>query len=140
MDIAVRDGDFFNVTRFHLFQELGKADGVFLNALAGADDGEKQHRHTDQNYPENQCLNVRVHETSVPVAISIDAARCDRDSNTVIIGLPIRLRPESLGSRVVLPLLPQPRIYVPKQWIPHPSGPATAPAPTQVYAPVERAF
>jgi hypothetical protein len=53
MDIAVRDGYFLNFTRFHLLQELGKADWVFLNALAGADDGKKQHRNTDQNYPEN---------------------------------------------------------------------------------------
>jgi hypothetical protein len=53
VDVSVRDGDFLNVTRFYLLQELGKADWVFLNALAGADDGKKQHRNTDQNYPEN---------------------------------------------------------------------------------------
>src|ERR1017187_10226766 len=51
--VAIRDGDFFHLTSFHLRQELGKADGVFLDPLAGADHCDQQHRHTDQNHPED---------------------------------------------------------------------------------------
>ena len=53
VDVAVRDGDFLDFTRLHLFQELGKADRIFLDPLARADDGKQQHRHTNQNHPEN---------------------------------------------------------------------------------------
>ena len=57
-----------------LVQELGEADVCLLGRLAAVHHGEQQHRHANQNHPKDQCLDIRIHETSVPAPTSLDAA------------------------------------------------------------------
>ena len=48
-----------------LLQELREGKCVFLFPLAGLDYRDEQYRHRDQYHPEDDCLYVRIHETSL---------------------------------------------------------------------------
>ncbi len=57
-----------------LIQELSERDLLFLGPLPRLDHGKQQYRHADQHYPENQSLQIGIHETSVPAfPYSLDA-------------------------------------------------------------------
>jgi hypothetical protein len=58
MSVPVGNGDIFHVAGFDLVHELREADVFFFDPLAGLNDGEKQHRQTNEYYPEDQSLYV----------------------------------------------------------------------------------
>jgi hypothetical protein len=66
VDFTSVDGDFLDLSLLHLVEEFGKGNLLFLAPLPGPDHGEQQHHEADENYPEDQRLDIRIHETSAP--------------------------------------------------------------------------
>jgi hypothetical protein len=64
MRVAVGDDDVFHLTGFDLIHELGKCNFLFSDIAAVVDDSKKEHRQTNQHYPEDQSFYIRIHETS----------------------------------------------------------------------------
>jgi hypothetical protein len=66
VDFTSGDGNFLDLSFLHLVEEFGKGNLLLAAPLAGSDHGEQQHDQANDNYPKNQCLDIRIHETSAP--------------------------------------------------------------------------
>jgi hypothetical protein len=66
VDFTSVDGDFLDLSLLHLVEEFGKGNLLLLAPLAGSDHGEQQYHQADENHPEDQRLDIRIHATSAP--------------------------------------------------------------------------
>src|ERR1700728_349758 len=94
MHLITIDGNFLDFLVSNLFLEVTESDLLFGAALSRSHHSPKQDRYTDKDYPENCCLDIRVHETSTrsdptfSAAITIDVRHRRIDSKSVTGGSP----------------------------------------------------
>jgi hypothetical protein len=66
VDLTSGDGDFLDLAFLHLVEELGEGNLLLAAPLAGLNHGEQQNYQAYENHPEDQRLDIRIHETSAP--------------------------------------------------------------------------
>jgi hypothetical protein len=66
VDFTSVDDDFLDLSALHLIEKFGKGELLLVAPLAGPDHGEQQHHQAYEDHPEDQRLDIRIHETSAP--------------------------------------------------------------------------